>query len=144
MGRKRRREAIDYSHHVNHHPSPTLRLVLVVLGTACVLLGVAGIFLPVLPTTPFMLLAAAFYARASTRFYNWLLNTPAFGPAILEWREYRSIPYRIKRLAVVVIVLTFAVSIGFFITHPYLQAALALLGAGLALWLWRLPSRDAP
>jgi len=44
--------------------------------------------------------AAACYAQASRRFYNWLLNTPAFGPAILEWRLHRSIPYRVKLIAI--------------------------------------------
>lgn len=144
MDEKRPPGRRDYSHHVEHHRSPTLRLLFLVLGTLCVLLGLAGIFMPVLPTTPFMLLAAAFYARASSRFYNWLLNTPAFGPAILEWREHRAIPYRIKRLAIALIVLSMAVSIFFFITVPALQLGLALLGLGLCLWLWRLPSRDLP
>jgi len=134
----------DYSHHVQHHRSPSLRVLFIVLGSLCVALGIAGIFLPVLPTTPFMLLAAAFYARASSRFYNWLVNTPAFGPAILEWREYRAIPYRIKWIAISLIIITFAISVIYFSAHPYLPWGLLLLGAGLVLWLWRIPSRDGP
>ncbi|MCL4801853.1 MAG: YbaN family protein [Burkholderiales bacterium] len=132
----------DYSAEVRRHASPVVRGALIVAGTACVGLGVLGLFLPVLPTTPFLLLAAACYARASERFYGWLLRNRTFGPTIREWRRYRSIPYRTKWTAVVLMSLTLASSIVFFVRNPYLQAALAALGVGLAVWLARIPSRD--
>ena len=86
-----RHQRQDYSHHVRKHPSPTVRAALVLAGSGFVVVGLAGIFLPVLPTTPFLLLAAACYARASRRFYNALLNSRLFGPAILEWQQHRAI-----------------------------------------------------
>jgi hypothetical protein len=98
----------------------------------------------VLPTTPFLLVAAACYARASERFYSWLLNNRTFGPTIHEWRRYRSIPYRTKLTAIVMMSLTLSSSIVFFVRNPYLQAALAMLGVTLAVWLYRIPSRDRP
>lgn len=134
----------DYSAEVRRHGSPVVRVLLVVAGTACVGLGVLGLFLPVLPTTPFLLLAAACYARASRRFYNWLLNNRTFGPTIREWRRYRSIPYRTKLTAIVLMSLTLTSSIVFFVHNPYLQAALAILGGALAVWMYRIPSRDRP
>ena len=82
------------------HDSRVVRVLLVVVGSLALALGVLGIFLPVLPTTPFLLLAAACYARASERFYLWLLRSPAFGPTIREWRQHRSIPYRTKWVAI--------------------------------------------
>lgn len=126
------------------HDLLAFRLILVTLGAVCVLLGVAGIFLPVLPTTPFLLLAAALFARSSSRVYNWLLNHSLLGPVILEWREHRSVPWRAKRTALVLIAVSFTLSIVFFV--PYWQAQLAMGLAGCALWLWiyRLPSRDRP
>ena len=66
---------------VSLHASPLVRWLLMAAGSLCVLLGVIGLFLPLLPTTPFMLLAAACYARGSSRFYGWLTTHPLFGPA---------------------------------------------------------------
>jgi uncharacterized membrane protein YbaN (DUF454 family) len=134
----------DYSHHVNKHANPGVRLAYLALGCLCVALGVAGAFLPVLPTTPFMLLAAACFARASTRFYNWLLNTRAFGPAILEWRLHHSIPYRVKIIAIVTMAVTLTASIVLAVEPGWLQGLLAGLGVLLATWMYRIPSRDAP
>jgi len=137
-------ERRDYSAEVIKHRWLTVRLAFAALGTLCVILALLGVFLPLLPTTPFLLLAAACYARASTRFYNWLLNHRVFGPLILEWRRYRSIPYRVKlwSIALMTVMLTFSTL--FFVGDWRAQAALALLGAGLATWLYRIPSRDKP
>jgi hypothetical protein len=137
-------EPEDFSAEVRKHSSLTVRVLLVAAGTLCVGLGLLGLFMPVLPTTPFLLLAAACYARASNRFYNGLLNNRTFGPTIREWRRYRSIAYRTKLTAIALMAMTLTVSIVFFVRNPYLQAALAGLGAALAIWLYRIPSRDRP
>jgi len=143
MARAQRHQQ-DFSHHVRKHSSPSVRAALVVAGSGFVVVGLAGIFLPVLPTTPFLLLAAACYARASRRFYNALLNNRLFGPAILEWRQHRAIAWRTKLTAISVLVLTLAISIVFFVHNPWLRLALAVFGLVLAAWLYRIPSRDAP
>ena len=75
-------------------------------GTFCMALGVLGIFVPVLPTTPFLLLAAICYARSSERFYHWLLNNRWFGAYIKNYREGRGIPLREKTLALIALWLT--------------------------------------
>ena len=138
------RQRQDYSHHVRKHPSPSVRVALVVAGSGFVVLGLAGIFLPVLPTTPFLLLAAACYARASRRFYNALLNSRLFGPAILEWQQHRAIAWRTKLTAIALMSLTLATSTVFFVENPWLRVALVVLGVVLGIWLYRIPSRDAP
>lgn len=140
--RRGRRAHQDYTHHVRKHPSYPVRVALVIAGSCCVVAGIAGIFLPVLPTTPFLLVAAACYARASHRFYNALLNNRAFGPAILEWQQHRSIRYRTKVSAIVLMSATLATSIVFFVDGGVLQALLAVLGVLLAVYLYRIPSRN--
>lgn len=134
----------DYSAEMNRYQSPALRAFFWVLGTVFVALGIAGVVLPVLPTTPFMLLAAACYARASVRFYNWLLNSPTFGPTILEWRRHRSIPWRTKLAAIVLMLATLGISIVFFVPGLLLKCALTAFGVLLAVWMYRIPSRDRP
>ena len=83
-----------------------VRTILIVAGTLCVALGVLGIFLPVLPTTPFLLLAAFFYARSSERFLHWLLNNRWFGEYIRNYREGRGIPFREKMITLVALWIT--------------------------------------
>ncbi len=119
-----------------------LRLLFLALGGLFVALGVAGIFLPLLPTTPFLLLAAACFARSSERFYRWLLNHPVLGTTVREWREHRSLPRRTKWIAILTMAGTLAVSILFFVPQPALQIALALFGGALAAYLYRIPSRN--
>jgi uncharacterized protein len=113
-------------------------------GLLCLGLGILGVFLPLLPSTPFVLLAAACFARSSGRFYRWLMEHRSFGPLVREWRAYRSIPYRTKLVAIALMAASLAVSIVFFVRPAWLQAALAAFGLGLAAWLYRIPSRDRP
>ena len=73
-----------------------LRYALFAIGWLSVALGVIGIFLPVLPTTPFLLLAAACFARSSPRFYQWLVEHPRLGPWIRDYLDGNGIPLKIK------------------------------------------------
>lgn len=126
------------------HASPTVRMLLWLAGSTALLLGIAGIFLPVLPTTPFILLAAACYARASERFHRKLMAHATFGPLIAEWETYRSLPLRTKKVAVSMMSLSIAVSIWVVRDHLWLQLMLVAIGSTVGTWLWRLPSRDEP
>jgi uncharacterized membrane protein YbaN (DUF454 family) len=127
-----------------YDPAMALRVLFAALGTLFLGLGVLGAVLPILPTTPFVLLAAACYVRASPRLYSWLLGTRAFGPLIREWREHRSIPWRTKLFAIGMMAATLSASIVFFVEQRTAQVAMALFGVGLAAWLYRIPSRDRP
>jgi hypothetical protein len=134
----------DFSHEVQKHDSRAMRALFVTLGLLCVGLGIAGVVLPVLPATPFFLLAAACFARASERFYNRLLNNPTFGPTIREWRRHHSIAFRTKLWAILLMSSMLAISTMFFVHDPMARVGLATLGMLLAIWMWRIPSRDRP
>ena len=73
-----------------------MRLLLFILGWLAVAIGVVGIFLPVLPTTPFMILAAGLFARSSPRFEKWLLDHPRYGQPLIDWRREGAISRRAK------------------------------------------------
>ncbi|KKD59373.1 hypothetical protein RN22_15765 [Grimontia sp. AD028] len=109
------------------------RILLLSIGWVCVLLGVIGIFLPLLPTTPFMLLASACFMRGSPRIAHWLHNHPTFGPAINNWNEHRAIDKKIKRRATVFIVLSFSLSI---VIVPELWHKIMLVTMCVALLFW--------
>ena len=134
----------DCDDDVQLHRSPVVRAVLLVLGTLALGLGIIGLLLPVVPTVPFLLLAAACYARASERFYRMLLHNRYFGPPLREWRRYGSIPWRTKLIAIFVLLLSLSASIVFFVRPPIAKLVLAILGITVAIYLYRIPSRDRP
>ena len=78
----------------------TVKIFLAILGCAAFVLGVVGIFVPLLPTTPFLLLAAALWVRSSPRLYEWLLAHRCFGGYIRNFRENRAIPLRAKVVSI--------------------------------------------
>lgn len=111
-------------------------------GVVCLVLAVIGVIVPGLPTTPFVLVAGACFVRASPRAHAWLLRNRTFGPILREWEQHRSIPRRVKRFALAMMVMTAAFSIWFFAGQPLLQVAVlvgVLLGTITVLWL---PSRN--
>ena len=83
-----------------------MKILLVVLGCISCVLGIVGIFVPLLPTTPFLLLSAAFWVRSSPRLYGWLLEHPCFGEYVRNFRENRAIPLQAKIVSVSLIWLT--------------------------------------
>ena len=121
------------------HASRSIRALLVVLGTLSLVLAVVGIVVPVLPTTPFLLLAAACYARASERLYAWLLGQRALGPIIERWHRSGSMAPAAKRRALILVVVTFAVSI-VLVGDLVLRVGLAALGGVLLAFLARIPT----
>jgi hypothetical protein len=124
--------------------SRPIRLVFGIVGTIALALGLLGIVVPVLPTTPFLLLAAACYARASSRLYAWLLGQPTLGPIIARWRETGSMAPGVKTRAIIVVAVTFGLSI-LVVDGVLLRVLLGLTGGIVAVFLSRIPTipRDA-
>jgi len=117
-----------------------IRLIWTGAGWVCFALGVAGAALPLLPTVPFMLLAAVCFARGSERFHDWLVGHPRFGPAIQDWRTHRAIARSSKRAALVAIALSFAVSLALGVTSTVLAVQALALGA-VAVFVLTRPDR---
>lgn len=90
-----------------------MRIVWLLLGHLFVAIGFIGAFLPVLPTTPFLILAAWAYARGSKRFEAWLLDHPTLGPPIRTWRAHGVISPRAKTMSVFMMAISFAVAMSF-------------------------------
>lgn len=114
--------------------------LLIVLGWLFVIIGVIGIFLPILPTTPFLLLAASCFANSSEKFHSWLLNSPVFGVIIQDWQKHRYIKKRTKIWAMTVVVVTFAISI-YVVPHPYASYFLITMLAVCLVVMYRLPTQ---
>jgi len=93
----------DSHTHTNNTSSRLIRRAWIGAGTLFVGLGTLGIFLPLLPTTPFLLLAAACYARGSKRFYNWLVSNRWFGNYIKNYREKKALPLKTKVFSIVLL-----------------------------------------
>jgi uncharacterized membrane protein YbaN (DUF454 family) len=100
------------------------------LGGVFLGLGLLGVVLPVLPTTPFLLLAAGCFARSSPRLHGWLLAHPVFGPPIRNWEENGAISRPAKRLAVGSMAAVFAVSLVLGLSWKVLLAQGVLIAVG--------------
>ena len=118
-----------------------MRIVYLGIGILALLLGFIGIFLPVLPTTPFILLSAYCFAKSSPRLYQWLISNKTFGPIILEWQQFRTISPPVKKRAIFLIMITFTITIFFFIEQIYLQFLLLFIATVLITYIARIPSR---
>ena len=116
--------------------SPTMKLLFNIIGVLAVLLGILGLFLPLLPTTPFLLLASACFARGSDRLHGWLLNHRVFGVYLRNFEAGNGIPLRAKIVASVMMWSSLLVAIVRF-EHLGLRVALVLIGASVSLYLWR-------
>lgn len=114
-----------------------MRLIWVFLGGLFLVLGLVGAVLPVLPTTPFMLLAAGCFAKSSPRLHGWLLQHPTFGPPIRNWEENGAISRPAKRLAVGSMVAVFGLSALFGLAGQLLFAQGALITIGCLFVLTR-------
>ncbi|ALP52315.1 hypothetical protein Tel_03680 [Candidatus Tenderia electrophaga] len=119
-----------------------MKPVLLCIGVCCVGLGFVGIFLPLLPTVPFVLVAAACFAKSSQRLHQWLLASRHFGALIHHWQTTRSIPKRAKRAALALLIASGALSV-YLMDSLLLKLLVASFLLIPAIILLRLPSSPA-
>ncbi len=124
---------------------PTLRqALLVTAGVLSLVLAAIGVVLPGLPTTPFVLLAAACFAKSSPRLHRWLQQHRYMGPMVRDWEANHSLPLRVKWISTLLMMTMVVVSAWQFAGRPWLQLALLGFGSLGALTVWRIPTRRKP
>ncbi|MBE8167159.1 MAG: DUF454 domain-containing protein [Shewanella sp.] len=116
-----------------------LRGLLIFVGLLSVLLGVLGIFLPLLPTVPFILLALFCFARSSEKLHQWLVSHPWFAISIADWQQHRGIRRKIKYRAMVLSICSFILSI-IFAPLLWIKGLLVVCALLLMIFLWRMPT----
>lgn len=116
-----------------------VRAAYVVAGSLSLVAGIVGIFVPVLPTTPFLLLASACYLRGSERLHRWLLSHGRLGQYIRDFEAGRGIPARAKFVAIVMLWISIAFGIEF-AGHPLAAGAMLLVAGAVTIYLLRLPT----
>jgi len=105
--------------------------LLIGAGTLSTGLGIIGIFIPILPTTPFLLLAAACYMRSSDRFYQWLINNRMFGAYVRNYIEGRGMPVKMKIFTILLLWLTIGLSIAFGVQNIAIRIVLICIAIGV-------------
>ncbi|MCK6262704.1 YbaN family protein [Vibrio sp. ZSDE26] len=120
------------------YPINIRRFFLNIVGGLSLVLGVIGIVVPLLPTTPFIILASACFMRSSPRFHRWLHQHPTLGPMLDNWHQHRGVTRKVKQRGAFMIVLSFSFSI-WVIPHLWLNAALLIFMFVLLAWFIRLP-----
>lgn len=113
------------------------RFILASLGIISLSLGVLGIILPVLPTTPFLLLASYLFLKSSLRLHDWLIHHRILGSYIYNYITYRAIPKKTKVLGISVLWTTLSISI-YLVSNPYVTAVLVLVGIGVTIHLLKM------
>ncbi|QHE88511.1 YbaN family protein [Hydrogenophaga sp. BPS33] len=121
--------------------SRAVRWLLWLAGTVSLALGLLGVVLPGLPTTPFVLLAAACYAKASPRLHGWLLQHRYLGPMVRDWETHRSLTRRTKTIAIASMVVMVGLSAWGFRERPWLLGGLLVAGLIGAVVVTRIPTR---
>ena len=114
------------------------KAILVTFGTFFLLLGIIGIILPVLPTTPFLIIAATCYLRGSDRMYQWMMNNRYFGDLIRNYMERRGIKPRQKAVAIFMLWFLISITLVFFLQQFYLRLILILVAVAVTIHLLRL------
>lgn len=120
------------------HQKGAVKYILILAGLILVAIGLIGIVIPGLPTTIFLIAAAACFANSSPKLHNWLLSHKWFGPLIHNWQESRSIPLKAKKIAIAMMLLA-SVYTWIIIDEAWLKITITLIMVWPLVYVYRLP-----
>jgi uncharacterized membrane protein YbaN (DUF454 family) len=126
---------------ITRFKNKAVKVFLLFVGWLSVVLGVIGIFLPVMPTTPFLLLAAACFMRTSPKFYKWLVGHPRLGKYLVYYLEGKGIPLKAKVYTIATMAISMSVTC-YFVPVTAVRVLLPLVGVLVALYIVRQPTLD--
>lgn len=116
------------------------KMFLITLGWIFIALGVIGIFLPLMPSTVFFILAAWCFSKSSEKFYNWLINHPKFGKLVRDYYEKRGMRLRSKFIAVIMMITTISLSALFFTQNIFVRIILLFIAIIVSIYIFSLAS----
>ena len=119
-----------------------VKILLIIAGTFFIGIGIIGIFVPILPTTPFLLISVALYAKSSKRFYDWLINNRFLGIYIKNYREGKGIPLKIKIFAITLLWITIGCSAFFAVDIFWVRIVLGIIAVGATIYIISIRSKD--
>lgn len=120
--------------------SKVKRVIYLIIGTVALALGALGLFLPVLPTTPFVILAAACYLRSSKRMHAWILQSRLFGETVENYQAGRGLKRDTKIRALILMWATISISAFFFVDQLIFRGAMFLVAVGVTIYILGLPT----
>lgn len=123
-----------------HVKNSVIKGLLIVVGWLSVGSGVVGLFLPLVPTVPFLLLAVACFARSSSKFHGWLVDHVYLGPLVRDYLNGGGIPRKAKVMAICMVWVSFPVSTIFFARAVWLKVLLIAIAFGITVYLVLLPT----
>ncbi len=115
------------------------KIILITIGTICLILGIIGILMPILPTTPFLLASLACYAKSSKRLYSFIIKNKYLRPYVEYYINGKGIPVKEKKKAILIIWITIGISVIFFMESPFGRIMLLAIASLVSTYIWTRP-----
>lgn len=117
------------------------KMTYLIIGHLCLILGIIGAFIPVLPTTPFLLLAAFLYSQSSPKLHNWIISHKYLGPPVKDWQDRGVIGLKAKIIATVMIILVIGLRFPSLAVNMWIKVSATIILMAVLIFIWTRPSK---